>query len=139
MGIVFILKAELSQPQQFLLGGTIFDIFNAALASIYVGLIVTAFQKEKWKHRLMPFYAVGRMGLTTYLMQAAIGTLLLFSYGLGLLGEYGAAVWALVGLFVFYLQIIFSKLWLQNFYFGPVEWLWRSLTYFKIQPFRKSK
>jgi uncharacterized protein len=135
-GIVFIMKAELNQPQQFLVGGTVYDIFNAALASIYVGLIVTAFQKEKWKRRLMPFYAVGRMGLTTYLAQAAVGTLLLFSYGFGLLGEYGAAVWALAALFVFYVQIIFSKWWLNNFYFGPVEWIWRSLTYFKIPPFK---
>jgi uncharacterized protein len=135
--IIFVAKVEMTQPLQFLLGGSVYDIFNAALAAIYVGLIVTLFQKEKWHKRLMNFYEVGRMGLTTYLMQAVIGTVLLFSYGFNLLGEYGASVWALAGLAVFFLQILFSKWWLSRFQFGPVEWLWRSLTYLKIQSLRK--
>jgi uncharacterized protein len=135
--IIFLAKIEMTMPLQFLLGGSVYDVFNAALAAIYVGLIVTQFQKEKGKKRLMNFYEVGRMGLTTYLMQAIIGTLLFFSYGFNLLGEYGASVWALVSLFVFFLQIVFSKWWLSRFQFGPVEWLWRSLTYLKVQPLRK--
>jgi uncharacterized protein len=79
--IIFVAKVEMSQAVQFLLGGTVYDVFNIALAAIYVGLIVTAFQREKWHRRLMNFYEVGRMGLTSYLMQALIGTWLLFSYG----------------------------------------------------------
>ncbi|MFM9837324.1 MAG: DUF418 domain-containing protein [Cyclobacteriaceae bacterium] len=135
--IIFLAKIEMTMPLQFLLGGSVYDVFNAALAAIYVGLIVTQFQKEKGKKRLMNFYEVGRIGLTTYLTQALIGTLLFFSYGFNLLGEYGASVWASVALIVFILQIIFSKWWLSKFQFGPVEWLWRSLTYFKVQPLRK--
>lgn len=135
--IVFAAKIEMTMPMQFLLGGTVFDVFNAALAAIYVGLIVRLFQKEKWRPRLMIFYEVGRMGLTTYLLQAVIGTLLLFSYGLGLLGNYGATVWAIVSIVIFYFQIQFSKWWLHRFQYGPVEWLWRSLTYLKVQPLRK--
>jgi uncharacterized protein len=135
--IISVAKVEMTQPLQFLLGGTVYDIFNAALASIYVGLIVTLFQKERWRKKLMNFYDVGRMGLTTYLMQALIGTWLLFSFGLGMLGEYGASVWALASFVVFFLQILFSKWWLSRFQFGPVECLWRSLTYWKMQPLRK--
>jgi uncharacterized protein len=135
--IIFLAKVEMTQPIQFLLGGGVYDVFNAALAAIYVGLVVTLFQKERWKKRLMNFYEVGRMGLTTYLMQALVGTLLFFSFGFNLLGEYGASVWALVGLVVFFLQILFSKWWLSRFQFGPVEWLWRSLTYWKMQPLKK--
>jgi uncharacterized protein len=85
----------------------------------------------------MNFYEVGRMGLTSYLMQALIGTWLLFSYGLALLGNFGASVWAAISLMVFILQIIFSKWWLGRFQYGPVEWLWRSLTYFKVWPLKK--
>ncbi|MBY0434493.1 MAG: DUF418 domain-containing protein [Cyclobacteriaceae bacterium] len=135
--IVFAAKIEMTMPMQFLLGGTVLDVFNAALAAIYVGLIVTLFQKEKWRPRLMIFYEVGRMGLTTYLLQAVIGTLLLFSYGLGLLGNYGATVWAIASVVIFYLQIQSSKWWLYRFQYGPAEWLWRSLTYLKVQPLRK--
>ena len=135
--IIFVAKVEMSQAVQFLLGGTVYDVFNIALAAIYVGLIVTAFQREKWHRRLMNFYEVGRMGLTSYLMQALIGTWLLFSYGLALLGNFGASVWAAISLIVFALQIVFSKWWLGRFQYGPVEWLWRSLTYFKVWPLKK--
>jgi uncharacterized protein len=60
--IIFVAKVEMTQSFQFLLGGIVYDVFNAALAAIYVGLIVSAFQKEKWHKRLMNFYEVGRMG-----------------------------------------------------------------------------
>jgi len=135
--IIFITKVEMTQSLQFLLGGSVYDIFNAALAAIYVGIVVTLFQKEKWRARLMNFYELGRMGLTTYLTQALIGTTLLFSFGFDLLGEYGATVWTLTALIVFVFQILFSKWWLANFQYGPVEWVWRSLTYFKWQPLKK--
>lgn len=135
-----VLGAKIQMPQMlsFAVGGLVYDAFNAALASIYVGLIVSSFQKEKWQPRWKIFYEVGRMGLTTYLMQAAIGTTLLFSFGFGLLGEYGAAVWAPVALVVFAVQIAFSKWWMKRFQFGPMEWLWRSITYLKRQPFQKN-
>ncbi len=135
--IIFVAKVEMTQPLQFLIGGTVFDIFNAALAAIYVGIVVTLFQKIKWKKRLMNLYELGRMGLTTYLMQALIGTTLLFSFGLHLLGDYGASLWALLSLFVFAFQILFSKWWLTYFQYGPIEWLWRSLTYFKLPPLKR--
>jgi len=86
---------------------------------------------------LMSFYDVGRMGLTTYLLQTLIGTFLLFSYGLGWLGDFGASVWAIIALIVFALQIILSKWWLARFQYGPVEWMWRSLTYFKGQSLKR--
>ena len=127
---------ELAQPVQFLVGASVFDIFNASLASIYVGLLVSLFQKDRWRKRLMTFYAVGRMGLTTYLMQTLIGIFIFFSVGLGILGEIGAAVSLVIGILVFVLQILFSNYWLKRYQYGPVEWVWRSLTYLKIQPIK---
>jgi uncharacterized protein len=128
-----------TQAIEWMIGGEAYDIFNACLATIYAGLVVMLFQKERWRKRLMVFYSVGRMGLTTYLMQATIGVLIFFSIGLGQLGELGAGVSFLVGIAVFAGQIIFSNLWLRYFQYGPVEWLWRSLTYFRIQPLRKER
>ncbi|HEV8513114.1 MAG TPA: DUF418 domain-containing protein [Cyclobacteriaceae bacterium] len=120
-------------------GGLAYDVFSACLAVLYVMAILLLFRKEKWKPRLMQFYALGRMGLTTYLMQTLFGFFIYFSVGLGLLGDLGALPCMLIGLAVFIFQIFFSKWWLKNFRFGPVEWLWRSLTYFKIQPMSKPK
>jgi uncharacterized protein len=129
---------QMTMQMQWLAGGFVMDVFNTALAGIYVGLIVTLFQKESWKKRLMIFYAAGRMGLTTYLMQALVGFLIFFSVGLGLLGDIGNTVCLLIGVVVFVLQIFFARFWLKRFQFGPVEWLWRTLTYVRIQPMRVS-
>jgi uncharacterized protein len=127
----------LSQSMQWAIGGLVYDVFNTCLATFYVMGILLLFRKEKWKPRLMQLYALGRMGLTTYLMQTLFGFVVYFSPGLGLLGELGALPCLLIGLAVYVLQIVFSKWWLKNFRFGPVEWLWRSLTYLKVQPMIK--
>jgi len=141
MVIVFggtqLLKIELPQAAQWAIGGAAYDFFNACLATIYVSWIVTLFETEKWKPRLMILYATGRMGLTTYLMQAMIGVMVFFSIGLGLLGDIGAGLCSVLAIAVFYFQIRFSQLWLHYFRFGPVEWLWRSLTYWRLQPMRR--
>lgn len=134
-GVLSTGGVQITPPIGFAVGGAGYDVFNACLSCIYVGIVVTLFQKEKWKSRLMNFYAVGRMGLTTYLMQAVAGVLIFSGMGLGLLGEIGAALSALIGIAYFVLQMIFSNYWFTKFRFGPVEWLWRTLTYFKIQPF----
>jgi uncharacterized protein len=129
---------ELTMQVQWLAGGFVMDVFNAALAGIYVGLIVTLFHQERWKKRLMVFYSVGRMGLTTYLMQALVGFLIFFSVGLGMLGEIGNTICLLIGAATFILQITFANFWLKHFQYGPVEWLWRTLTYIRLQPMRIS-
>lgn len=132
-------KIKIPQTLQSALGGLTFDIFNGCMATLYVFGILLLFRKEKWKHRLLNFYAVGRMGLTTYLTQTLFGFFIYFSVGLAWLNEIGSATALGIGLIVFALQIVFSKWWLGRFQFGPIEWLWRSLTYFKVQAMLKSK
>lgn len=118
----------------WLVGGFVFDVFNLALAVIYVTGIILLFQKEKWKSRLMNFYEVGRMGLTTYLMQTLFGILIFFGIGFGLLGEIGALASVGIGIALFIVQVYFSKWWLARFRYGIFEWLWRCATYLKWQP-----
>lgn len=77
--------------------------------------------------------AGGRMALSNYLLQSIIFSLLFYSFGLGLFGRLGSAATALLGLTVFAGQLVTSTWWLQRFRFGPVEWLWRSLTYGRRQ------
>jgi len=129
----------LSQSFQWAIGGLVFDVFNTCLATFYVMGVLLLFRKEKWKPRLMQLYALGRMGLTTYLMQTLFGFFIFFSLGFRLLGTLGAFPCLLIGLAVYVFQIFFSKWWLKNFRFGPIEWLWRSLTYLKLQPVLNSK
>lgn len=131
-----VAKIKLPEIIQWMVGGLLFDIFNLLLALIYVLGIMLLFHKEKWHTRLMHFYAVGRMGLTTYLVQTFFGVLLFFGIGFGLLGEIGVLASVAIGIVIFMGQIYFSKWWLSRYRYGPVEWLWRSLTYLKVQKFR---
>lgn len=81
--------------------------------------------------------AVGRMALTNYILQSIICTMLFYSYGLGLYGSVGPFAGLLITVAIFIIQLFISPLWMKRFHFGPLEWLWRSGTYMKIQRFSK--
>jgi uncharacterized protein len=81
---------------------------------------------------------VGRMALTNYLLQSVICTTLFLPYGFGLFGQITVFQGILLSILIFGLQIPFSMWWLSHYNYGPAEWLWRSLTYLKWQPFKKS-
>lgn len=82
--------------------------------------------------------AAGQMALTNYLAQTLICTTIFYGYGLGLYGTLDRpATLAIVGV-IWVLQLAWSPLWLSRFRFGPAEWVWRSLTYFKVQPMRRA-
>ena len=128
-----------SQSVQMLIGLLFYDLFNSTLATFYVAGILVLFLNKKWNKRLMILYPVGRMGLTIYLLQSLMGTMIFFSFGLGLLFDLGAAACLATGVVLFVAQIFFARMWFKHFQYGPVEWLWRSLTYLKIQPMKKEK
>jgi uncharacterized protein len=127
-------KIELPMQHQFLVGGFLMDAFNAAHALLYITALALLFFKPTWQNRVLVFYPVGRMGLTTYLMQTAFGVLIFFGIGLGLLGEIGAMTSVGLSLLFFISQVFFSRWWFTHFQFGVFEWLWRSATRFEIQP-----
>lgn len=76
------------------------------------------------------------MALTNYLMQSVIASTVFFGYGLGFWARWGRAELALFVLLVFLLQVVFSHIWLRFFRFGPMEWLWRALTYWTLPSMR---
>lgn len=79
----------------------------------------------------------GRMALTNYLMQTIMQSLLFYGWGLGLIGTLGL-IWVFpISAALFAFQVAYSRWWLARFRFGPVEWLWRSLTYGRAQPMRR--
>lgn len=73
--------------------------------------------------------APGRMALTNYIGQSLIGMSLFYGVGLGIGSSVGLLTTELIALGVFAFQILFSMLWLSLFRFGPLEWIWRMLTY----------
>lgn len=82
--------------------------------------------------------AVGRMALTNYLMHTVVFCVVFLGWGFGMWGRAGRAeLWAFV-LAVWAVQLTLSPLWLAKFRFGPAEWVWRSLTYWRLQPMRRA-
>ena len=119
-----------------LIGGLAGRLGAPALGIAYIAALTLLLQRRSWTDRLGPFGAVGRMALTNYLMQSVAFVLLFFGYGLGWFGQTGAFYGLVLASVLFALQIVASVWWLRRFRFGPVEWLWRTLTYGKFQPMR---
>lgn len=84
------------------------------------------------------FAAPGRMALTNYISQSVIGMFLFYGIGFALGASLGLGGTELVALGVFTFQILFSMGWLRLFRFGPLEWIWRMLTYGKLLPLLKT-
>jgi uncharacterized protein len=82
--------------------------------------------------------ACGRMAFTNYLAASLVTTTLFYGYGFGLYGRLERHQLYLVVLGVWALQLGLSKPWLERFRHGPFEWLWRSLTYLRVQPLRRA-
>lgn len=112
-----------------------FTLGAPALAAVYISGLSLLSLKENGAKLLAPISKVGRMALTNYVMQSVVCSLLFNGYGFGLYEKVGAAgLWGIT--FAIYLcQIPLSGWWLSRFQFGPLEWLWRSLTYRERQPF----
>ncbi len=111
------------------------DLGLVAMTAFYVCGITLLFHQPRWRARLRLLAPVGRMALTNYLTHSIFFVLLFYGYGfgLGLLGKVGAAACLVLAIAIFSMQILFSRWWLSRFAFGPMEWLWRSLTYGKMQ------
>jgi uncharacterized protein len=114
----------------------LFDAWNNAMTLFYVATFALLFLRPRWQARLVRFGPAGRMALSVYVSQTVIGALIFFGFGLGLLGRVGNTITMPMGLAVFALQVWASRAWLTRFRFGPLEWVWRSLTWFRVEPFR---
>jgi uncharacterized protein len=107
------------------------------LALAYAAGLLLVLQSPRAARLAAPFAAAGRMALTNYLAQSVILGWLFYGYGLGLSGRLGSAAAAAIGMGIYAVQLAFSRAWLQRYRFGPVEWLWRSLTYGRRLPMRR--
>lgn len=105
-----------------------------ALSLFYAATVILLYQDPVWHVRLQPFSYVGRMALTNYLLQSVICTTIFYSYGLGLYGTVGPLLALPLTLAVYGLQIPFSQWWLARHQYGPMEWVWRRMTYGAFPP-----
>ncbi len=114
-----------------------YNYFASVLVSMaYVGLVMLVSRSGKLPALRARLAAVGRMALTNYLMQTVLGVAIFYGYGLALFGQVSRfnLWWFILGIWA--AQLAWSPWWLRRYRFGPAEWLWRSLTYWRWQPMR---
>ena len=120
------------------LDGLVDAYSTQALAVFYVCFVVMILQDERWKRLSLPIARVGRFALSNYILHCFIGTTLFFGYGFGLYGRFGIGWGEGVALIACGFLVGVSSWWLRRFDFGPAEWLWRTLTYWRPQAFRRA-
>jgi len=122
-----------------LLVATVVQGISAPLLMLgYVSAIALLALRPAWGRRLQVLAPVGQMALTNYLLESIVCTLIFYGYGLALFGQVGSAWGIALSVVVYLLLIPFSHWWMKRFLYGPAEWLWRSLTYLKWQPMRRT-
>ena len=95
------------------------------------GICLCYLRRPQW--RVFRFFATpGRMALTNYIGQSVFGMLRFYGIGLGLGAAVGLVYVVLIAAGVWIVQALFSSVWLYYCQFGPLEWIWRMLTYGKL-------
>lgn len=105
----------------------------------WVGAAMLVCQSANLKRFTKPLSAVGRMAFSNYILDTVVCTTIFYGFGFGLFGKVSRTAQIQIVVTVWIVQLILSTLWLRYFQFGPLEWLWRSLTYWKKQPFRRAE
>jgi uncharacterized protein len=118
-------------------GGDFYNMFGSlVVAAGHVGLLMLIVESGALKWLTSRLAAVGRMALSNYLTHSLICTTLFYGYGLGLFGHINRTGLVGVVLAIWIFQLWISPIWLKRYRFGPAEWVWRSLTYWRLQPMR---
>jgi uncharacterized protein len=104
----------------------------------YLSLIVLIFSMDIFRYVGDGMAAIGKMALSNYLVQSMIGAFIFYGFGFAQFNQWSRLDTVKAIIFVWIFQLIFSVMWMRLFHYGPLEWLWRSLTYWKAQPFRKT-
>jgi uncharacterized protein len=145
LGLITSVAYTYYREQPFAYLGGLSDFAIPALRSVaalltalgYVAIVLLHLPQHGTPRGLAPLAAAGRMPLTNYLSQSLICTTIFYGYGLGWYGRTGVIVGTLLALAIFVTQAALSVVWLCYFRFGPLEWLWRSITYARLQPLKK--
>ena len=106
-----------------------YHVGRLGMAMGYIGLLVLFVKSVSFIRFKASLSAVGRMALTNYLMHSVICAVVFTGLGFSLVGELPRASLYIVVFSIWIFQMIFSPWWLTRYHFGPVEWLWRGLTY----------
>ncbi|MDP4171497.1 MAG: DUF418 domain-containing protein [Bacillota bacterium] len=114
------------------------DIFGGPLLGASYAFLLSLLLKNQYCAGIIKALApVGRMSLSNYLFQSFASTLIFYHYGLGLYGQVSLAEGDVLVVALFIAQMLFSRYWMERHTYGPIEWIWRSVTFVKIPKWGK--
>ena len=137
-GVAYIEAHEWDLLRTFLFGVNFNYWGSIPLAIAYLGVIMAWCQGRPHHIATTSLAAVGRTAFSNYLLQTMLATTILYGHGLGLFGTLTRFELLGVVLLIWAIQIPLSVLWLTRYRYGPVEWLWRVLTYGERQPMKRA-
>ena len=108
---------------------------NVCFTGVWVAAFVLLYRLEYFRKVTVPLLTYGRMSLTNYLLQSLLGTALFYNWGLGLYRHVDVIYGTLAGVGIILVQYLFCRLWLRRHTHGPVEWVWKKLTWIDLPLF----
>ena len=134
LGVVRMSVARWEVFYSFFVGQQ-FNYWGSILVSLgWIGLFISLWLTGALGGLASRLVAVGRTAFSCYILTSLICTFVFYGHGLGLFGRVGRPGQWLVTVLVWTILLIAAPLWLERFRFGPLEWLWRTLTYGERQP-----
>lgn len=121
--------AGLSQAAVEIASKTLTSYANIAQTAAMVALFLILYARASIHPALDRLAPLGKMSLTCYVSQSVVGTMVFYAWGFGMYAHWGIAASLVYGLLFFAVQLALAPLWLRYFQYGPLEWLWRCLTF----------
>ena len=135
-GTAYKIQVDFAWDRAMFQGGLFNYVGSIGVFLGYLGLVMLIVKGGRLPRLQRRLAAAGRMALTNYITQSLICSLVFYGHGLALFERVGGPGQVAIVAGIWTLQLIWSPWWLARFRFGPLEWLWRSLTYMKRQPMR---
>jgi uncharacterized protein len=130
-------RAGWTVPYSLFLGSQ-YNYWGSVIVALgWIGLVMLGVRSGRANGMVTRLAAVGRTAFSNYILQTLLGILIFYGTGLGLFGRVERVGQLLIVFAIWAVQLVVAPAWLRHYEFGPLEWLWRSLTYWKAQPMRR--
>jgi len=137
-GIIYNFKWEWIYDRSMFLGQQFNYWGSLGMSYAYISMIILIVKSTGWSKFKQWLAPVGKFALSNYLLTTILATLIFYGHGFGYFSKVDRFGQVLITIGIWAILIIWSNLWVRKYRFGPFEWLWRSLTYWKIQAMKRN-
>jgi uncharacterized protein len=117
----------------------LFSFGQVNLSFAYISILTIAYKSSIGKKLMLGLKYVGRMSFSSYLSHTIFGIIIFYPFAFGYFGKFSLWQLEVMAIIIYIFQVLIAKIWLSYFDFGPLEWLWRSLTYKEVLPIKSKK